>query len=58
LPLLREKFAKSVEGVFNPEQIASLIGMFGSAEQLDRMPAEKFMEIFYKQPVPMEKLLA
>jgi hypothetical protein len=32
--------------------------MFGSAEQLDRMPAEKFMEIFYKQPVPMEKLLA
>ncbi|MFM7562507.1 MAG: bifunctional 2-methylcitrate dehydratase/aconitate hydratase [Planctomycetota bacterium] len=58
LPLLREKFAKSVEGVFNPEQITSLIGMFGSAEQLDRMPAEKFMEIFHKQPVPIEKLLA
>jgi 2-methylcitrate dehydratase len=58
LPLLRQKFAQAVQGFYQADEIANLISLFGSPDKLDRMPAEEFMGIFYKQSAPLEKLLA
>jgi 2-methylcitrate dehydratase len=58
LPLLRQKFAKAVEGYYNPDEIANLISLFGSPDRIDQMPADDFMAMFYRQPAPLDKLLA
>lgn len=58
LPLMKEKFIKSVAHFYSPDVAEDIVSLFCDGDHLDRLPVTQFMERFAKSPTSVEKLLA